>query len=173
MILKSLFKDYKGDYVPKEEDLVESAEDNRGKSYMEEILKKYLDDGYKILDYGYDIYGHIYYAVSINGYIYLVDQTHSILNSPARLFYKIQYESKFERNIYLEDIQFGLDDVNKGYGSILINALKKLAKEYEAEKIYGELSFVDEDSEEHISRRRHFYEKHGFSITNRRIELLL
>lgn len=146
-------------------------EQNSGISSIEETLKKYIQNGYSIIGYGNDIYGNTFYAAEMGGSIYLVNQVNSPFNSVARLHYRFNIENKYEKTIELQDIQIELNDTNKGYGSILLKSLINLAKKLDVEYIYGSFSLVDEDTEEHIKRRRYFYEKFGFEIKDRSIKL--
>ena len=53
-------------------------------------------------------------------------------------------------------------NLNKGYGSKLMEELLKYAKDNSIRKVTGNLSMVDAD---HKDRLYHFYEKFGFVIT--------
>lgn len=53
---------------------------------------------------------------------------------------------------------------NKGYGTMLIESLKKLASESDCKKIYGKLSWVDAKTDEKRDKRNGFYEKRGFKV---------
>ena len=51
--------------------------------------------------------------------------------------------------------------INKGLGSMLLNALLDIAKKRNIRRITGEISRVDIG---HIERLVHFYEKHNFEV---------
>ncbi|TFB24461.1 hypothetical protein E3U55_02905 [Filobacillus milosensis] len=70
----------------------------------------------------------------------------------------MQLEFKGENTIHISDIK-GPED--KGYGSILMNHLKDLAKEKNYQYITGDLAKRDWD---HLDRLEHFYRKHSFYV---------
>ena len=76
----------------------------------------------------------------------------------------IQCVKESDAVILIGDIQHsnGKIDYNKGYGSLLMDALLQHAREKGFKKIHGNLSVVDLD---HKDRLHHFYEKFGFTIT--------
>ena len=51
--------------------------------------------------------------------------------------------------------------INKGLGSMLLNALLDIAKKRNINRITGEIARVDIG---HIERLVHFYEKHNFEV---------
>ena len=51
--------------------------------------------------------------------------------------------------------------INKGLGSMLLNALIDIAKKRNINRITGEIARVDIG---HIERLIHFYEKHNFEV---------
>lgn len=71
--------------------------------------------------------------------------------------------------------------VNKGYGTLMMSELLKFAKENNYEKIIGNISDVDNNTEwdpHHRERLIHFYKKFGFKILPdeldpKQIELIL
>ena len=71
--------------------------------------------------------------------------------------------------------------INKGYGTLMMNELLKFAKENNYEKITGNISDVDNNTEwdpHHRERLIHFYKKFGFKIlpddlAPKQIELIL
>lgn len=71
--------------------------------------------------------------------------------------------------------------INKGYGTLMMNELLKFAKENNYEKIIGNTSDVDNNTEwdpHHRERLIHFYKKFGFKIlpdelAPKQIELIL
>ena len=71
--------------------------------------------------------------------------------------------------------------VNKGYGTLMMNELLKFAKENNYEKITGNISDVNNNTEwdpYHRERLIHFYKKFGFKIipdelAPKQIELIL
>ncbi len=65
-----------------------------------------------------------------------------------------------DKIIIISDIQTG-SLINHGYGSMLMRLLINYAKQNDIIEIRGILSSVDSD---HIDRRKHFYEKFGFSV---------
>lgn len=75
--------------------------------------------------------------------------------------------NRFDNHITLCDIRIFGDNINKGYGSILIDVLKKLANKYQIKKINGCISTVDID---HLDRLIHFYKKNEFIINGYQIE---
>lgn len=140
---------------------------------MEELLTKYLNEGYIIIDTGTDTKGIKYYAITNCGTINLINEIYNPFNTLAKLHFEPRIENKYEKRIYLVDIWIAEVDSNKGYGSILMKSLIKYAKLNDFNEIYGKLSPVDNDSEEHIKRRNHFYKKFGFEINNNNIKLIL
>lgn len=70
----------------------------------------------------------------------------------------MQLEFKDERTVHINDIK-GPED--QGYGSILMNHLKDLVKEFNYQYITGDLVERDWD---HLNRLTHFYEKHNFDV---------
>lgn len=50
---------------------------------------------------------------------------------------------------------------NKGYGTIMLSRLLKLAQKLKIREIKGNLSSVDSD---HFDKLEHFYKKHGFRV---------
>ena len=71
--------------------------------------------------------------------------------------------------------------INKGYGTLMMTELLKFAKENNYEKITGNISDVDNNTEwdlHHRERLIHFYKKFGFKIlpdelAPKQIELIL
>lgn len=74
----------------------------------------------------------------------------------------IEEDETKEVCLYITDIQvLGDENMNKGYGSILIQEAIKLAKELGLRQIKGRIISNDEN---HLKRQEAFYAKHGFSI---------
>lgn len=67
-----------------------------------------------------------------------------------------------EQRIEIADIRIEGDHVNRGYGSIVMNEIIKLAHQLGIKFIDGWISGVDWD---HIDRSAHFYRKFGFDVT--------
>ncbi|GED61426.1 GNAT family N-acetyltransferase [Brevibacillus formosus] len=65
-----------------------------------------------------------------------------------------------QKHLRIADIRIEGDQVNKGYGTILMNAIMQLGNELNVQCITGWISQVDWD---HIERLTHFYKKFGFS----------
>ncbi|HAN09342.1 MAG TPA: hypothetical protein DCP90_01880 [Clostridiales bacterium] len=61
----------------------------------------------------------------------------------------------------ITDIRIMGNNINKGYGSILIKEALEIIKKVGYLKVNGEISGVDWD---HIDRLKAFYKKHGFEI---------
>ncbi|QOY35639.1 GNAT family N-acetyltransferase [Anaerobacillus isosaccharinicus] len=72
--------------------------------------------------------------------------------------FSIQASYADENTIHIGDIK---GPENKGYGSILINYLKELAKEQNIHMITGDIAKRDWD---HKDRLVHFYKKHNFKV---------
>ncbi|MFD2639077.1 hypothetical protein [Piscibacillus salipiscarius] len=70
----------------------------------------------------------------------------------------MQLEFKDEQTVHIADIK-GPED--QGYGSILMNYLKDLVKEFNYQYITGDLVERDWD---HLNRLTYFYEKHNFNV---------
>lgn len=64
-----------------------------------------------------------------------------------------------KKELFIGD--FGSNIENKGYGSILLRNVIKLAKQLGCKTIAGNLSEVDSD---HFDKLRHLYEKYGFKV---------
>lgn len=96
--------------------------------------------------------------------IYLMGEPYrTIMYAPKLLFH---YMGK--NHIHIDDILVKYNNI--GNGSILVNALKKLAKQNNIYVITGNLSEIDDD---HRDRQEHFYKKLDFKIYDKMIELLL
>nr|WP_145403242.1 GNAT family N-acetyltransferase [Paenibacillus xylanexedens] len=65
------------------------------------------------------------------------------------------------RYMQIADIRIEGDRVNRGYGSLVMQTILKLADEFGAKYITGWISRVDWD---HIERSEHFYRKFGFDV---------
>lgn len=72
--------------------------------------------------------------------------------------FSIQAQYSCENKIHIGDIK---GPENKGYGSICINYLKQLAKDYNIEYITGDIAKRDWG---HKDRLIHFYKKHNFKV---------
>lgn len=70
----------------------------------------------------------------------------------------IQADYKDENTIHIADIK---GEQNKGYGSILMNQLKELARIENVQYITGDIVERDFD---HVNRLKHFYSKHNFDV---------
>jgi ribosomal protein S18 acetylase RimI-like enzyme len=64
--------------------------------------------------------------------------------------------------INIGDIKVFGQNINHGYGSILVKELIKISEKQGVKKVTGEISSVDWN---HVDRLKHFYEKHGFKVT--------
>ncbi|MFS0674778.1 hypothetical protein [Ornithinibacillus sp. 179-J 7C1 HS] len=70
----------------------------------------------------------------------------------------LQAELKDDSTIHIAAIK---GEENKGYGSVLMEHLKEMAKEENVQYITGDLVKRDFD---HVDRLQHFYEKHDFEV---------
>lgn len=100
------------------------------------------------------------------------------MNSISTIYYEITPQSYLrnsttETKIKIIDFLTIPSERNKGYGGLALEYLIKYAKEIKAKEIYGGLSSVDEEDENNKLRRNHLYKKEGFSISDRRISLLI
>jgi len=68
---------------------------------------------------------------------------------------------KEEAKIKIGDIKISGQNINCGYGSIMMKELLKIADRQKVRQITGWISGVDWN---HIERLQHFYEKHGFKV---------
>lgn len=64
-----------------------------------------------------------------------------------------------KNELFIGDFSSNIE--NKGYGSILLQNVIKLAKQLGCKTIGGNLSSVDSD---HFDKLRHLYEKYGFEV---------
>lgn len=64
-----------------------------------------------------------------------------------------------DKHMDIADIRIEGEQVNRGYGSIMMEGLMKLVQEMKIKVITGWISSVDWD---HIDRSEYFYRKHGF-----------
>lgn len=73
-------------------------------------------------------------------------------------------EKTKEKYLYIQDIHISKSNINKGYGSILLNSLLDdiYHKNESLKYIYGTLSKIDMDS--HKERLVRFYEKNGYTV---------
>jgi diamine N-acetyltransferase len=71
----------------------------------------------------------------------------------------LQAEVKDNTTIHIAAIK---GEENKGYGSVLMEHLKEMAKEENVQYITGDLVKRDFD---HVDRLQYFYEKHNFDVT--------
>lgn len=71
---------------------------------------------------------------------------------------KLMYYSD-KKMILIGDIESRIE--NKGYGSLMMQAIIKLARILKVVIITGNLSTVDDD---HFDKLKHFYEKYGFNV---------
>jgi diamine N-acetyltransferase len=71
----------------------------------------------------------------------------------------LQAEVKDDSTIHIAAIK---GEENKGYGSVLMNHLKEIAKEENVQYITGDLVQRDYG---HVDRLQYFYEKHNFDVT--------
>lgn len=73
---------------------------------------------------------------------------------------KVMSVYDIEKNtVFIGDISSEIED--KGYGSILILNIIKIAKLLKADTITGDLAETDSD---HFDKLEHFYKKHGFIV---------
>jgi GNAT superfamily N-acetyltransferase len=63
------------------------------------------------------------------------------------------------KTILIGDIEADIE--NKGYGSIMLSRLLKLAEKLKIRELRGNLSSVDSD---HFDKLEYFYKKHGFRV---------
>ncbi|MEN2465887.1 GNAT family N-acetyltransferase [Ornithinibacillus sp. JPR2-1] len=70
----------------------------------------------------------------------------------------LQAEIKDDSTIHIAAIK---GEENKGYGSVLMDHLKEMAKKENVQYITGDLVKRDFD---HVDRLQHFYEKHNFDV---------
>lgn len=63
------------------------------------------------------------------------------------------------KTILIGDIEAGIE--NKGYGSIMLSHILKLAQKLKIREIKGNLSSTDSD---HFDKLEYFYRKHGFQV---------
>lgn len=70
----------------------------------------------------------------------------------------IQADYKDENTIHIADIK---GEQNKGYGSILMNYLKEMARNENVQYITGDIVERDFD---HVNRLKYFYSKHNFNV---------
>lgn len=96
--------------------------------------------------------------------------THKFLNIEItlgdiiRLWANLNKQTKV---MEIVDIQISKNDRNKGYGSVVIEALFEAGENLETIKYIGTLSPIDlnnPDDPLHKDRIKHFYEKHGFIV---------
>ncbi|MEN2768800.1 GNAT family N-acetyltransferase [Ornithinibacillus xuwenensis] len=71
----------------------------------------------------------------------------------------LQAEMKDDNTIHISAIK---GEENKGYGTVLMQHLKEIAREENVQYITGDLVKRDFD---HVDRLQHFYEKHNFDVT--------
>lgn len=74
----------------------------------------------------------------------------------SNVFLKIIPE---QNKMHISDFRIVGERVNRGYGSIAMDAIKKLVTELQITCITGNIKTTDWD---HIERSEHFYIKHGF-----------
>ncbi|MEN1968482.1 GNAT family N-acetyltransferase [Lentibacillus sp. N15] len=70
----------------------------------------------------------------------------------------IQAEFKGEDTLHIADIK---GEQNKGYGSVLMEHLKEMAREENIQYITGDIVVRDFD---HVDRLTYFYHKHDFNV---------
>ena len=76
----------------------------------------------------------------------------------------------YDNYVEIVDIIITLDNnlrrdfARKGYGSMMINCLEKICKQYNIPEIRGNLVTVDATSEEAKNRRNEFYRSNGFEL---------
>ncbi|MEO2211335.1 hypothetical protein ABGV40_10880 [Paenibacillus amylolyticus] len=75
----------------------------------------------------------------------------------SNVFLRIKAE---QNKMHINDFKIEGERVNRGYGSIAMEAIKKLVNELKITFITGSIKTVDWD---HIERSEHFYKKHGFT----------
>lgn len=73
----------------------------------------------------------------------------------SNVFLRIKPE---QNKMHINDFKIEGERVNRGYGSIAMEAIKKLVNELKITFIAGSIKTVDWD---HIERSEHFYKKHG------------
>lgn len=93
-------------------------------------------------------------------------------DSSPFMYLQTEYEKHgLLRTLWIDDFKIKDEhQINKGYGSIMLEQFIKYAKTLDAGYISGELSTVDDGNKD---RRNHFYIKHGFSIDGIKIHLSL
>lgn len=82
--------------------------------------------------------------------------------------YDCVYMEIYDNKLIIADVIHRIH--NEGIGTNAFAMIFDFARENNIEKIYGELSSVDDD---HKDRRNHFYEKLGFSISGNKITKVL
>ena len=92
----------------------------------------------------------------IYAFVYPVDKKMPPRQLALFVFYEVE-----KKEFFIADIQIRLKDYNKGYGSLLMAQLLKLAKKENIALITGNISGIDWN---HVDRIRHFYRKHEFSV---------
>lgn len=95
--------------------------------------------------------------ININLRIRVITVKGVILRDP-NIYLHVDQE---DQHIEIADIRIEGNHVNRGYGSIVMNEILKLAYQLGIKVIYGWISGVDWD---HIERSAHFYRKFGFDV---------
>lgn len=119
---------------------------------------EFVNGRYSILDKGND-----WFVYSINNTSEIFEDHYTVIHLYL-MGYGLACRSSIvynpeEKSILIGDIVSTIE--NKGYGSLVLRSIIKLAKRIEAKEITGNLSCVDSD---HFDKLKHFYFKHGFSV---------
>ncbi len=86
--------------------------------------------------------------------------------SSSMLLFELIEKDRYHHYIHIQDVL--MSEIDDGYGTLAMKALIKYAYYNKIDKIYGELSSVDND---HKDRRDYYYSKFGFSNNGYKIEL--
>lgn len=92
----------------------------------------------------------------IYAYVYPKNANQEPLHLAVYVFYDVE-----KKEFFIADIHIHMKDYNKGYGSLLMEQLLKLASKENIELITGNICGIDWN---HFERIRHFYRKHGFNV---------
>ncbi|MGN1139337.1 MAG: GNAT family N-acetyltransferase [Ruminococcus sp.] len=142
--------------------------------FNEFIIRIYEQDNscfFITVDYEYD-YGNLLSGINIYGY--LVERGSRKKIKIIQLFSKVVYDSlEYDvakiNHFYLIDIYCTNGRHGQGYGTKVMECFFEVIKPFNAKKIVGTLSPIDEFDENNKKRRNRFYEKFGFEINGRSI----
>ncbi|MGD8190956.1 GNAT family N-acetyltransferase [Brevibacillus ginsengisoli] len=100
----------------------------------------------------------------LTGYSYDMFYIRAVIVKPDNSikFVGICAKEMSDNRLHILDINVKKKDANKGYGSILLAHLIKVASNNSVRTITGELT--PEDLRSHGDRLKYFYKKHGFEI---------